>query len=214
MAKKILAICAALVAFAALPAAASASPVLQEGGVNVATGSGVKAVSTGSMIFRSSLGDVICTESILHGTVVTNTGKLIEGTITGAIFANKENTGDCESWAGEVRVTPEVSSASHWCIKTTSTTEDKWQLRGGGCAQAEKALAFTLDFTAGFTCKFSKASGGVTGTYKTGVTPAPLTSTASEFVLLEGGFLCPSKGTLDPATYTLVTTNGTGLTIN
>jgi hypothetical protein len=212
MAKKILAICAALVALAVVPAMASASPALQEGGVNVAVGSGVTATSTTSMVFTSSLGNVTCAKSTLHGTVATNSGKLIEGTITSASFTNSTG-GPCTSWAGETTVTPEVSAASHWCIKTTSTTEDKWQLRGGGCAQAEKALTFTLHFP-GFTCKFSKASGGVTGTYKTGVAPAPLTSTAAEFALVEGGFLCPSKGTLDPATYELETTNGTGLAIN
>jgi hypothetical protein len=221
MAKKILAICAALVAFAALPAVASASPVLQEGGVNVATGSGITATNSGPVVFKSSLGNVTCSNSVMHGTLVTNSGKLIEGTITSASWTGA-NGAPCESWAGDTTVTPVLTSTEstkhHWCIKTTSTTEDKWQLRGGGCAQAEGTLAFTLDFP-GFSCKFSRAAnlGGVTGTYETGKTPAPLKSTATEFLLIEGGFLCPSKGTLEPATYTLETIRegkAFGLTIN
>jgi len=211
MHKKIIAICAALVALAVVPAMASASPVLTEGGVAVATGSSIVATQDGNIVFTSSLGPVTCVKSTLSGTVSSNTGKLIEGNISSATFTN-ETGGDCtSSWAGEVKVTPE---GLPWCIKTTSTTADTFLIRGGGCSAAEAPLTFTLDFTAGgFSCKYSR-TGGVSGTFNTNVTPATLTANATEFIGVAGnGGLCPSKGTLD-AKYTLETSNGTGLSIS
>jgi hypothetical protein len=205
MHKKILAICAALVAFAVAPAMASASPVLQEGGVNVATGSGITATAS-NVLFTSSLGTVTCTKAVLHGKVSTNSGKLIEGNVESATFTNNTG-GPCTSWAGETTVTPENLP---WCVQTTSTTNHTFKIRGGGCGAAEKNLQFTLHFP-GFSCKFSK-SGGVTGTYTTGT--GTLNSSAAEFALIEGGFFCPSSGTLDATTWHLETSNGTALAIN
>jgi hypothetical protein len=205
MHKKILALCAALVALAVTPAMASASPVLQEGGVNVAVGSSITATAT-TVQFTSNLGTVTCAKSVLHGKVSANTGKLVEGNVEKATFTNNEG-GACESWAGAVTVTTENLP---WCVQTTSTTADTFKIRGGGCGAAEKNLQFTLDFP-GFSCKFSKA-GGVTGTYKTGT--GTLDSTSAVFSLIEGGFFCPSSGTLDPETYHLETSNGTALAIN
>jgi hypothetical protein len=201
MHKKILAICAALVAFAVAPAMASASPVLQEGGATVATGSTITATNDGNIVFTSNLGPVTCTESDLHGKVVTNSGKLIEGTIEAALFKG------CHSWAGSVTVTPENL---HWCIK--SGAFGSFTLRGGGCNEAQRALMFTLDFSFG-QCTFERTS-AVNGTYNSGTTPVTLLLTGEpEFVRVSGGFGCPSFGKLHAA-YWLETTNGTGLTIN
>jgi hypothetical protein len=201
MHKKILAICAALVALAVVPAMASASPVLQEGGTTVATGSTITATNSGNTVLTSNLGSVTCTNSDMHGKVATNSGKLIEGTIESASFTN------CSSWAGSVIVTVE---GLHWCIN--SGTLGSFTLRGGGCNEGQRALKFTLHFSFG-SCTFERTS-SVGGTYKAGETPAKLTLTGEpEFVRTVGGFGCPSFGKLHAA-YNLTTTNGTGLTIN
>jgi len=210
MYKKILAVCAALMAFAVLPAMASASPALTEHGVAVATGVEITATNDENIVFNSSLGPVTCVKSTLHGKLTVNSGKLIEGDIEKATFTNATG-GDCvSSWAGEVKVTPE---GLPWCIKTTATA-DTFLIRGAACTAAETPLTFTLDFTSGgFSCKYSR-TGGISGTFTTGGTQATLTANASEFIGAAGnGGLCPSKGTLN-AKYTLETSNGTELEIS
>lgn len=190
MHKKILAACAVIAAFAAMPAVASASPELQtSGGVKSTVGETISATDTGNIVFTSNLGSVTCSESTLHGQVVANSGKLIEGTIESASFTGNGG-GTCSSWTGGVTVTPENL---HWCIKSSSN--GKFSLRGGGCNEAERNLAFTLHFSFG-SCKFER-SGGVAGTYGMNVSPVILTLTGEpEFTRVSGGFGCPSSGKL------------------
>jgi hypothetical protein len=125
---------------------ASATPTLQEGGVNVTVGSGIAATSSGSTYFTITLGNITCSTFVMYGTVVVNTGKLIETTITQASW-DSGGGGPYGSWVGDMTVTPDLSSTSHWCINTTSTTSHTWKLRGGGCNEVEKALTFTLGFS-------------------------------------------------------------------
>jgi len=209
MAKKIFSICAALIAFAVAPVAASASPLLTEGGAAVAPGTEITATQDGNIVFTSSLGPLTCPKSPLYVKLSFNSGKLIEGNVENAIFAN-ETGGDCtSSWAGEINYT--VNNLP-WCIKTTSTT-DAFVLRGGGCSEVEKEVQITMDYTSGgFSCKYSRTS-GISGTFNTNVTPTTLMFNTTEIVgASTNGGLCPNKWTLD-AKYTLETSNGTGLSI-
>ena len=212
MHRNILAICAALVAFAVAPAMASASPVLQESGVNVATGTKIVATNEGNTIFSTNLGNVTCTGSTLTGTLTTNSGKLIEGDLESASYTGSGAGGDCTTaFAGDVKVT--VTSLP-WCIKTTSTTADTWEIRGGNCNEAARSLTFVLDFTSsGAECKYQRSA--VTGTYTTGGAQAVLTTGASQTFSGETGnsFICPSSGNVEMS-YKLETENGTALQIN
>jgi hypothetical protein len=207
MHKKILAICAALVAFAALPAMASASPVLQNSGVTVATGSGIKATNVTNTVMTTSLGNIVCSTSTMAGTLVTNSGTLIEGNIESASFSGTGASGKCTGPFGDVAVT--VPSLP-WCIKTTKTA-DQFELRGGKCSEGSREVTFILDASFG-ECKYSRAS--VLGTLTTGGTQAHLTASGVEFAAEAGNpFGCPSNGKLD-MTYKLETTGGAALQIN
>lgn len=194
MTKKILAICAALVAFAAVPAVASAAPHLTTNtGTAAGVGDTITATNTSSILFTSNLGTVTCTSSNLHGTVATNTGKNIEGTISSASFTGGGTGGACTSWLGNVTVTPENL---HWCIK--SSVLGSFTLRAGGCAEAQKNLKFTLHFPS-FSCTFERTS-SVSGTYKSNENDVGLLLTGEpEFVRTVGGFGCPSSGKLHAA---------------
>jgi hypothetical protein len=206
MHKKILAICAALVAFAALPAMASASPVLQNSGTTVATGSGIKATNVGNTVMTTSLGSVECSTSTMAGTLVTNSGTLIEGNIESAAFSGTGENGKCTGPFGDVTVT--VPSLP-WCIKTTKTMH-QIEIRGGKCSEAPRAVTFILHSSFG-ECKYTRAS--VLGTLTTGGTQAHLTASGVEFAGETNPFGCPSSGKLD-MTYKLETTGGTALQIN
>jgi hypothetical protein len=219
MAKKILAICAALVAFAAVPAMASASPELQtSGGVKVAVGTQIKATNVGNVVFTTNFGNITCTSSTMTGEVVENSGTSIKGTIKTASFTgNHDGTTNCVTTIPGitmVKVTPEISSPSnHWCL--TSTVSPNFSIRGGGCSEAAKGLKFTLDLFNSSTeaigsCSYERtaASGPITGTYVPNVSPLELTVTGGNvFARLGENFLCPSSGTLD-AKYKVQTSTG------
>jgi hypothetical protein len=207
MAKKILAICAALVAFAAVPAMASASPELQtSGGVKVATGTAIKATNNGNVVFTTGSGNITCTAASMTGEVVENSGGNIKGTIKTASFTgNHDGTTNCVTTIfgiTMVKVTPENL---HWCL--TSTTLGAWAIGGGGCSEAAKALQFTLDaFNSNTeaigTCIYERTttSGPINGTNNTGTSPLELTVTGGNVFTRTGGTLgalCPASGTLD-----------------
>jgi len=198
MHKKILAICAALVALAVVPAAASASPVLTtSAGATVATGSKLTAVNNGSIVFTGSNGvNVTCSSSTMGGQVKTNSGTLIEGTIESATFTGAGG-GKCSSnGLGEVGVTvPGLKAGtSHWCIKTTKTA-DAFELIGANCGTASGTLTFILHTAVG-ECQYTRTS-SVTGTFTTNVVPATLTLGGEpEFTRENSNALCPSSGKL------------------
>jgi hypothetical protein len=204
MAKKILAICAALVAFAVVPAVASASPELQtSGGAKVATGTAIKATNVGNVVFTTSVGNITCTSASMTGEVTENSGSSIKGTIKTASFTGThDGTTNCATTIfgiTMVKVTPENLP---WCL--TSTVFGHWTIRGGGCPEAAKGLRFTLDLFNSSTesigsCTYERtaASGPITGTYNAGP-PLELTVTAGNvFARVGESFLCPSSGTLD-----------------
>jgi hypothetical protein len=198
MHKKILAAVVALVAFAAVPAIATASPILTENGT-VVSGK-ILATQSGSIVLTTSFGNVTCTKSTLTGTVLKNgpagTGTHIEGTLEKATFTN-ETGGACSStfpFNPSFTVDPENL---HWCITGGGTlAADTFSIRGGGCTEAAKNLKFTLTSALG-NCTYERAT--VTGSFVTNVTPVTLKVGASQTFTRTAGSesLCPATGTLD-----------------
>jgi hypothetical protein len=190
MAKKILALCAALVAFAVVPAVAAASPELTHPtGTTLPTGTKIKATNVGNTQMTSSAGTITCTTATMTGTVTKNSGTAIEGDIESAHFTGLESENRCEGGLGAVKVT--VTSVP-WCLKNTKTAH-QFELRGGKCSEASRAVKFTLDTSVG-ECKYEKAS--VLGTFTTHPEDAILHASTPVFTKYEGGFLCPSTGEL------------------
>jgi hypothetical protein len=214
MAKKILAICAALVAFAVVPAIASASPELVNvGGTKIATGTTIQGTNVGNTVMTTSIGNVECTTSVMSGVLTKNSGTEIEGNIESASFKGTESGERCSGPLGATEVT--IPSLP-WCIRATSAMEkDEMQVRGGKCSEASRALTFTLHGTIlGFpvTCHYSKAS--VSGTYRTKASgDAQVTILKQRFTREAGSSgSCPEFGDLD-MTFTLETGTGEALYI-
>jgi len=217
MHKKILAICAALVAFAAMsaaPALASSNLTLQKNGATVATGTFIQATNEGNIVFETGVGPVTCTGSTLTGQVTTNSGTEIAGDVEKATYTGSAPEGKCTStWLGDIKPDPE---ALPWCIKAGGKlATDTFEIRGGKCSEATKSLQFTL--TGASNCTYTRAN--VTGSYNTGGTQAILTIGASQTFTKTAAspFICPTTGTLagkykletDEATPTALTISST-----
>jgi hypothetical protein len=189
MAKKILAFCVALVALSAIPAVASASPVLTAPtGTAAAVGSSVTGVNTEATKFTYTGGEVICTNDDLAGKVTVNSGTQVEGNIESASFKGTEGSEElCSSSLGATRVT--ITSLP-WCLRTTKTA-DQGELHGGACGKTG-SLTFTLDI-AGIPCSYSRSS--MLGTYTTHPESAKVTFTNVNFPGETGNnFFCPTSG--------------------
>jgi hypothetical protein len=205
MRKKILAICAALVAFAAVPAVASASPELQtSGGAKVVVGTAVKATSVGNIIFTSSLGNYACSTSGMTGELVQNSGSSISVTIKAAQIAGSHaGTTNCPTPIVGITMMKVTSENLHWCL--TSVEPGGWKLRGGGCTELPASLKFTfITYNSSFevigTCVYERptSSGPVTGSYNLNTSPLALsTGGGNQFARVAGGSLCASAWTLD-----------------
>jgi hypothetical protein len=218
MHKKILAICAALVALGALaiPAAASAAVTLREAGTTVATGSALLAKGSGESIFSAGELTVTCTNNNMTGEVVKNNGTTVEGTIKTASFKGAEAEEKCKGssfiGATKVDIPGLVSGSSHWCVKNIAG-EDKFELIGANCGTAAGTLTFTL--TGAFiNCSYTRSS-AVTGTFTTttGLTATTLTLGANQTFNSEGGF-CPATGSITKMKFTLFTPSGAALQLD
>jgi hypothetical protein len=197
MTRKLIATCVALTAFAALavmPAMASASPVLTEGKEIVKPPAKILATQSGNILLTTSSGTVTCTKSKLTGTLITNTGTHIEGTLETATFTGEGTEERCKStfpFSPQFKVTPENL---HWCITAGGALPaDTWTIRGGACTEAAKNLRFTLDSSFG-NCTYELPS--VTGTFETNKTPVTLKVGANQTFNRVAGSICPEKGTL------------------
>jgi hypothetical protein len=221
MTRKLVMACMAVAAFAALalPAAASASPVLTENGVAVATGKKIVGTQVGTSTFTSTDGtrkQLVCSTGTLTGELTANTGSLIEGKVTSMLFGgtggtnpNEPQEPECtgESGFGNATVTGVVSTKAPWCLKTIGS--DQWTL--AGCA-TEKIKWLMVTTLAG-TCEY-ESTAHLVGTHSTGGTDGTMTATGEThngtggntngFSKIAGSFLCPSSGTVD-MTFTLET---------
>ncbi len=219
MHRKILGICAALVAlaaFAIVPAMAAASPALTDAGVLAPTGTKVVATGEETSKFTSGFVSVECSKSALTGTLTSNTGSNIQTTVESATFENEKEV-DCSSNLGATRVTvPGLTNeggTEHWCIVANSETgADKGQVRPRACtASTGGAFKFTLDITnAPFLgtviCKYTR-SANLTGSFVTNASPATLKLEGEPVFNLEAGSSgsCSSEGKLVKLNTTLET---------
>jgi hypothetical protein len=227
MNRKFIAICSALAALAvfALPTVASASPELtQPTGTRLAVGTKIKGTNVGNSVFKTddattSLAE--CGSTVLTGEVVKNNGTEVEGTITtatasgtGAIF---NEMSECTGSFGNFSVTSNssadgesVASGTPWCISAGGKVgADEFQLRGGKCSEAARAIRFIYDLTGPgilIECKYKRVE-AVKGTFTTDSSgDALLKATAGPNTTVVGEvgnhFLCPVSGTFE-VSYTL-----------
>lgn len=196
MYKRILATVIGLLAFAAVPAMASASPVLKEGTTTVPIESSIQGTNSGSILLTTSFGTVTCTQSTLAGKLTTNSGTSIAGDITAASFTGTGSGGACAStFPGSPSFTVTAENLP-WCL--TSTTLGSFTVRGGTCGTTAQNLRFTLTNPTVGSCTYER--GTVTGSYVANVTPVKLSvGSGQTFTKVSGGVLCPSTGTLSGA---------------
>jgi hypothetical protein len=176
MDRKILGICAALVAlgaFAIAPSMASATLTLQDTvGANtekIAVGKTIIADSEGAGKFNNGTGMVFaCNENIITGTVTRNDGNEVRWTIEGAWIQSNLSIGGtrCKTPFEELTVTfPGLTSGGgkgHWCLRTIPN-KDEWELWGNGC-ETEPGSG-ELTFILG-SCAYKKL-GSIKGAFTT-----------------------------------------------
>lgn len=220
MHKRILAICAALVALVALsiPAAASASVTLREAGTTVPVGTKILASGDEHSIFSGGQLVVTCNENSLTGTVVKNNGTTVETTIETASFKGTEADTRCNggSLMGNTRVIiPALTNeggTGHWCLKNI-TGEDKFQVIGANCGTPSGTLTFTLE--GAIVCTYTTTA-AVTGTFNT-TTNATLTVTPNGTTFSKeavSNVLCPATGAITEMKFTLSTDPGAALQLD
>jgi hypothetical protein len=224
MHKKILAICAALVAIGALaiPAAASAAVTLREGGASLAAGAKITATQDTTdpiSVFSASGLLVECNENWMTGVIHRNDGTNVEGTIESAKFqSNLNETGTaCKSpQLGPTTVTipiltnepktGEGRGEGHWCIKNIAG-EDKFEVQGRACTSTgTQTLTFILESSIA-TCSYTRST-PVSGTFTTttGANATTLSVTGEpEFSRESGGILCPAVGKITKMKFELFT---------
>lgn len=217
MSKKLLTLCMALVAFAALalPAVAAASPELgetlePEKWTKAEVGHKILATQLGSSKLTETSGGLLleCSTGTMTGELTKNSGTEIEGKITSATFggtgqqATGEPAPECTGATafGNASVTPVVSEKAPWCI--SSKGEDKFSVNGGACP-GTGTVKFKMATTLVGTCEY-ESTGTVSGTYNTEAAgDAVLTIGSSQtqaergFKLISGVFGCPTSGVLD-----------------
>lgn len=221
MHRKILGLCAALVALGALaiaPAMASASPVLTENGTAVSAGAGITATGEETSTFSSGFISVECNDFWMTGAVAKNTGSNIEGTIEKASFnwLNGSTTEDCHSNVGATKVTiPGLTNeggTEHWCIVSNSEmAANEAQVLPHSCGGSGGAFTFILDVTNApllgpQTCKYTRSE-PIKVTYNTNTAPVTTKLKENTSFTLETGSSgsCSTTGSLTKMNFTLET---------
>jgi len=212
MYKKLITACIALVAFTALaigPASASATNtprLTAPAGTTAAVGSTIIGTA-GKTTFKETGGNTIltCESATLTGTVATNSGGNVEGTISSSTFVGSANpVGSEPDNACTGLFNASVTATTPWCLRSTTTmATDEFQVRGGACNEATKTLVFHLVTNSIGTCTYERtaATGPIKGTFTTSPANAELTvtSTASGSGFTRSSIsplLCPSSGVL------------------
>jgi hypothetical protein len=189
MGKNLAMSCIALAAAvsAALPATASASPVLTEaqGGPAVAVGTKITATNVGNFIFREdgnfnlSIGE--CSAFRLTGEVTRNNGTELEVTITTAtawgVLETFHGMPECFVFGREVMTTngggvdgESISNGTPWCLTAKSSyAAEEFRIRGGGCNEAARKIAYVFDSTSLGVCGYERETAvlPMKGTYVT-----------------------------------------------
>jgi hypothetical protein len=202
MKRRSLGLLVALVAIAMLPATATASPLLIEGGVAVKAGAEISATNVGNVVKTFGAGNLICSSSTLRMKLLANTGSAIEAEVEKATFTGTEAEGRCPGPFGPEKVT---ARNLPWCLKAGGTLgADAFELRGGKCGEAAKSITWTIDTATIGECSYARAS-PLTGGFTTNGTQAHLSIAGQELIKELGSSVCFSAFKLD-ATYTLETT--------
>jgi hypothetical protein len=202
MAKKILVLCAAIMAFAVVPSVASAtnSPELVETGGSKVSGL-IEATNIGKTVMTGPETSTLltCDIATLTGEVSKNDGSNVEGTISAGTFKNSAAS-TCSGTLGNTLVTPSPVSGNGlpWCIRSTSgMLTHEFQLRGNKCSEAARPIRFGLHVPVVGLCEYQKTS-PVIGKFSTGIGATTLSISHQEFPkLATSSSFCPSVGFLD-----------------
>jgi hypothetical protein len=190
-------------AFAALPALASATTLDNSAGTPIPVGTTLTAESP-NLVFTGATGvNLECKKSTLSGKLTAN-APTPKHNVTTATFKNAAGGAACltnvPGLTVEVATEP---SPPNWTV--AFDPEDKLTL-----SSASGAIAFTAKFSNGLTCTFSRTT--VTGTYNTNVSPTTLTVGASQVFTKSAGSSaeCGATGTLD-GTFTVPNVKATNV---
>jgi hypothetical protein len=201
MARKILVLCAAIMAFAVVPAVASATntpELVESGGGTVGVGSLIEATNIGNIVMTGATTSVqlSCEVAILTGEVLKNSGYSVEADLS-AVSMKNSGSSNCSGSFGAFAVTTAVATnGMPWCIRSTSAmATDEVQLRGNGCSQAARAIRFILDMPY-MECTYQRAS-PFSGKFSTGIGSTTLSMSHVEFPRFAGSSLCSSVLYLD-----------------
>lgn len=219
MKSKLIAACMALAAFAAFGVAATSASAAtltsSPGGPALATGTKLQATNLGKTIMTNTAHETLieCETAKMTGTLETNSGGNVAGTISTSSFEGTGAGGDCTTSTGaSVKITTGITGGLPYCIKNTK--EDNFEVRGGSCPEAARSIKYTMDFTNGGTCGFEKSN--LTGTFTTESTGDAIFTSNNQgnwkrFELSLGfeSIFCPSEATLDMA-FTLETDPASG----
>jgi hypothetical protein len=225
MNRKIIGICAALVAIAAFAAAPalSSGAVLQDtvGGVLTPIKAETKIVAYNEVneptILNASGLKVECKEATITGKVHANPGGAtgsILGTVEDVWFRGTESENRCSSSLGAARVKiPGLTNeggTQHWCIK--SLAEDEFQVEPHSCTAEGGEFTFIIE-AGGLTCRFKRAAnikGKIVNTGDVNNVPVTLKmNDGQEFTKDEpSSFLCPATGKLEQFHFQMYTDTG------
>ena len=187
MAKKLMLLGMAVVAFAALalPAVASAAPALTEpAGTLVPKGATIVGTSTNSTTVTSA-GTLTCAKVTVTGEVTENTGSSVKGVAKG-----EGKTEGCKLGSSSLTITDPT------LLAISSNTPGKGVV----------SLTFIADLF-GIPCHF--VGNNLPFTYTSGSDSMSIAGTLTG----TSGFPCPSSGSFS-GTYTLETSNGTPLILD
>ena len=220
MHKKITVACMAIAAFAIMPTTASAVQIGEtSGGIfsALAVGSQITGTQNGNSRMTDKNGNILveCSLGIMTGELTENGPTVIKGDITSAAF-NTAGGAACPSFLSSTSVvTTKIEDAGHiqtgvpWCLSTNKGT-DTFEVRGGKCGEAARALKFILDNSFAGECEYSKASiGGTFATDFSGQEAVATVDNTGAFGKIRGGVFCPTEGYLDMS-FKLETDDGTG----
>jgi hypothetical protein len=167
-------------------------------GTRLATESKIRAHNVGELkITPSSGGTFACPTAEMTGTLTKNSGTETEANIEATNLEGTGSLSDCTSTLGSFNLTTNVTSGLPWCMRAlASMKSDEFQLRGGKCAEASRAIKFTMDITGTAECTYERST-AVTGTFTTHPSEATLAISGAEFTKTAGPESCPTAPKLD-----------------
>jgi hypothetical protein len=232
MNRKIIGICTALVALAAVAAAPalSSGAVLQDtvNGVLTPIEVGKKIVAYNEVneptILNASGLKVECQEAIITGSVHANSGGAagtIFGTIEDVWFRGTEPETRCSSSLGAATVTiprltnePKTGGGNgegHWCIK--SLPEDEFQVEPRNCTETTGGEFTFVIHAGGMTCRYKREAnikGKIVNTGDVNNVPVTLKMNDGQEFTREAvsSFVCPMTGKLEQFHFQMYTDTG------